>query len=127
MSHFSRIKTIIKDIDLLKKTLSDLSIKWEENASEIRGYRNQKYKADIVINQNNNIDIGFCWNNNSYELMADIAFWDQPVSIDRYLNKINHRYAFNKILEQTTKSGFELVNQNNNIDGSTTIVLEKWN
>ncbi len=127
MSHFSRIKTIIKDLDLLKQTLNDLSIDWKDGASEIRGYRNQKYKADLVINQSNNIDIGFCWNNNSYELTADIAFWDQPVSIDRYLNKISQRYAFNKILGQTTQSGFELVNTNNNIDGSMTVVLEKWN
>jgi len=127
MSHFSRIKTIIKDLDLLKQTLNDLSIEWKDGASEIRGYRNQKYKADLVINQENNIDIGFCWKDNSYELTADIAFWDQPVSIDLYLNKISQRYAFNKILGQTTQSGFELVNTNNNVDGSMTIVLEKWN
>ena len=127
MSHFSRIKTIIKDLDLLKQTLNDLSIGWKEGASEIRGYRNQTYKADLVIPQENNIDIGFSWNNNAYELTADIAFWEQPISIDRYLNKISQRYAFNKILRQTGQSGFELVNTNKNIDGSMNVVLEKWN
>jgi hypothetical protein len=53
MSHFSKIKTTLKDLSLLKKALNDLSINWTTEANEVKGYKNQSIYANIVISQNN--------------------------------------------------------------------------
>ena len=106
MSHFTKIKTKLYDRVTIEKRLSDLNIEWESGAEKIRGYNNQEHSADIVIRQNNNHDIGFKWNNNEYELVADLMFWDQTYSVDKFLNRINQRYAYNSIIGVSEKEGF---------------------
>mmetsp|Transcript_37944 Transcript_37944/g.119770 ORF Transcript_37944/g.119770 Transcript_37944/m.119770 type:complete len:80 (-) Transcript_37944:243-482(-) len=78
MSHFSKIKTALKDLDLLKQSLNDLAIKWYVKDNIVKGYKDQITFANIVIPQNNNYDIGFVWNGVEYQLVADLQFWQQP-------------------------------------------------
>jgi hypothetical protein len=98
MSHFSKIQTSLKDLDLLKKSLNDLSIYWEPELNQVRGYKDQTTFANIVIKQDNNYDIGFSWNGFEYQLVADIQFWQQPWSIELFLDRVSQRYAYNSIL-----------------------------
>ena len=95
MSHFTKIKTKLYDRVTIEKSLSDLNIEWEVGAEEIRGYNSQKHEAEIVIRQKNNHDIGFKWNNSEYELVADLMFWDQNYSVEKFLNQIHQRYVYN--------------------------------
>ena len=110
MSHFSKIQTSLKDLDLLKKSLSDLSIQWEPE-----------------LNQDNNYDIGFSWNGFEYQLVADIQFWQQPWSIELFLDRVSQKYAYNSIVESTSKQGFQTVNETVQEDGSIKLTLQKWN
>ena len=63
MSHFTKIKTKIYDLEILKKSLTDLNLEFTAENLEINGYNNQKASADLIIKQSNNYDIGFKWNN----------------------------------------------------------------
>ena len=126
MSHFTKIKTKLYDRVTIEKSLSDLNIEWESGAEKIRGYNNQEYSADIVIRQKNNYDIGFRWNNNEYELVADLMFWDQSYSIDKFLNKLHQRYAFNLITKVSEEQNLESVESGNLEDGSIRLVLRKF-
>lgn len=105
MSHFSKIRTTLKDLDLLQKSLSDLGVSWDENRSTIKGYKAQECFANLVIKQNNNYDIGFTWNGTEYQLVADLQFWQQPWSVELFLDKITQRYAYNSILKATEEIG----------------------
>ena len=127
MSHFSKIQTSLKDLDLLKKSLNDLSIHWEPELNRIRGYRDQTTFANIVIKQRNNYDIGFSWNGFEYQLVADIQFWQQPWSIELFLDRVSQRYAYNSIVEYTSNQGFQTVNETVQEDGSIKLTLQKWN
>ena len=127
MSHFSKIQTSLKDLDLLKKSLNDLSIHWDPDLNRVRGYKDQTTFANIVIKQDNNYDIGFSWNGFEYQLVADIQFWQQPWSIELFLDRVNQRYAYNSILESTSKQGFHTVNETIQEDGSIKLKLQKWN
>ena len=51
MSHFSRIKTSIREIDLLKKSLVNLNLVWEEKKQLIQGYQGETHNVDLVIHQ----------------------------------------------------------------------------
>jgi len=66
MSHFTKIKTKLYNLETLKKSLSDLNIDWTVSNKEIRGYQNTKHDAELVIRQDNKYDIGFKWNGSEY-------------------------------------------------------------
>ena len=127
MSHFSKIQTSLKDLDLLKKSLSDLSIQWEPELNRVRGYKDQTTFANLVIRQDNNYDIGFSWNGFEYQLVADIQFWQQPWSIELFLDRVSQKYAYNSIVESTSKQGFQTVNETVQEDGSIKLTLQKRN
>ena len=90
MSHFTKIKTKLYDLDILKRSLSDLNLIWTTKGELIRGYQNQMHDADLIIKQSNKHDIGFKWNGNEYELVTDLMFWSQSFSVDKFLNQIHY-------------------------------------
>lgn len=126
MSHFSKINTTLKDLTLLKKSLTDLSVNWNTEVKQIKGYKNQTSFANLVIAQNNNYDIGFSWNGFEYQLVADLQFWQQPWSVELFLDKVTQRYAYHSILETTEKQGFKAIEEVNLEDSSIHLTMQRW-
>tara|TARA_B110001452_G_scaffold52042_1_gene39639 strand:+ start:1580 stop:1963 length:384 start_codon:yes stop_codon:yes gene_type:complete len=126
MSHFTSIKTKLYDRATIEKSLSDLNIKCETEVNKVRGYKNQEEFAEIVIRQNNNHDIGFKWNGKEYELVTDLMFWDQKYSVNKFLNQVNQRYAFNLITKVSEEQSFQYVEAENQQDGSIRLLLRKF-
>lgn len=126
MSHFSKIKTSLRDLALLQKSLDDLGVRWDENIKSLNGYKSQKCFANLVIKQNNNYDIGFTWNGTEYQLVADLQFWQQPWSVELFLDKITQRYAYNSILKATQTQGFQTVEELTQENGSIKLTLQRW-
>ena len=126
MSHFSKIKTTLKDLTLLKKALTDLSVNWDTEVKQIRGYKDQTDFANLVISQNNNYDIGFSWNGFEYQLVADLQFWQQPWSVELFLDKVSQRYAYHSIVESTEKQGFKAIEEVSVEDSSIQLTLQRW-
>ena len=127
MSHFTKIKTKLYDRATIEKSLSDLNIEWESGLKQIKGYNNQEHEAEIIIRQKNNHDIGFKWNGTEYELVTDLMFWDQAHSVNKFLNSINQRYAFNLIAKVSEEQSFQYVEAKNQQDGSIKLLLRKFN
>lgn len=127
MSHFTKIKTKLYSIETLKKSLSDLNIDWTVQVNNVRGYQNTTHDAELVIQQNNNHDIGFKWNGTEYELVTDLMFWSQEISVDKFLNRINQRYAYNSIIGVSEKEGFNFTQTETAEDGSIRLVLRRFN
>ncbi len=126
MSHFSQIKTQIRNLSSLQAALTDLGIDWKPGPEQVRGYRGQTRQADITIEQDNGYDIGFSWNGSEYELVADLQFWNQPLTVDRFLSKVTQRYAFQTVMSETIQRGFQVTEQQQNQDGSIRLVLQRW-
>jgi hypothetical protein len=126
MSHFSNIKTQIRNLDSLKCALTNLGIDWQEGPEMVRGYQGQTLKAAIVVKQENNYDLGFRWNGQEYELVADLQYWQQPLSVEGFLKKVTQGYALQTILSETSKQGFQVAEQQNNQDGSIRLVVQRW-
>jgi len=126
MSHFSQIKTQIRDLTSLQSALTDLGIQWKSGPQPVRGYRGQTHWAEIVIEQENGYDIGFSCNNQSYELVADLQYWQQPLSVQGFLNSITQRYAYHTVMQETARQGFQLAEQQQQQDGSIRLVLQRW-
>jgi hypothetical protein len=126
MSHFSQIKTQLRNLSSLQSALTDLGLDWKAGPHDVRGYRGQTHTAEVAIEQDNGYDIGFSWNGSEYELVADLQFWRQEWAVDRFLSQITQRYAYHTVLNETTQKGFQVTEQQKNLDGSIRLVLQRW-
>lgn len=126
MSHFSSIKTQIRNLTSLKASLADLGMDWKEGSFPVRGYQGQTHQAEIVIEQENNYDIGFSWNGKEYELVADLQYWQQPWTVDGFLQRVTQGYAFHTVINESSKQGFAVTEQAKNKDGSIRLVVQRW-
>lgn len=126
MSHFSQIKTQIRELEPLKAALTDLGVSWEEGARAIRGYQGQTHDAQVSISQENGYDVGFSWNGQAYELVADLQYWQQSLSVQGFLNQVSQRYAYHTVMAETQRQGFQLSEEQRAEDGSIRLVLQRW-
>lgn len=129
MSHFSQIKTKIRNLDSLKLALNDLGTDWKAGPCDVRGYQGQTQSADVVIAQDNGYDIGFRRNpeTSDYELVADLQYWQQPLTVEGFLRQVTQRYAYNTVLSETSRQGFQVSEEQVREDGSVRLVVQRWN
>jgi hypothetical protein len=126
MSHFSNIKTKIRNLNFLKAALQDLDVDWKDSSGIVRGYQGQTHQAEVVIEQSNSYDFGFCWNGSEYELVADLQYWQQPLTVDGFLRQVTQRYAYHTVVNETANQGFAIAEQAKNEDGSIRLVVQRW-
>jgi hypothetical protein len=128
MSHFSTVRTELRDREALVQALTDLGHPPQEGSLEVRGYRGQTVTADLAVPQTEGGDIGFRWNpgNGSYELVADLDLWNQPVPVERFLANLTQRYALRTILAASSEQGFQVSEQTSHQDGSIELVVTRW-
>ncbi len=128
MSHFSTVKTQLRKIEPLIQSLKDLGFFPQLGEKLVRGYRGQTVKAELAIQMQEGGDIGFRWNPSvsAYELVTDLDLWKQKIPVDRFLSQLTQRYALNTVLSATAEEGFQISEQNKNIDGSIELVVTRW-
>ncbi|EKU99615.1 Protein of unknown function (DUF1257) [Leptolyngbya sp. PCC 7375] len=128
MSHFSQIKTKIRNLPALQAALTDIGTDWKAGPQKVRGYQGKTETAEVVIEQENGYDLGFKHNADTgdYELVADMQYWQQPLSVDGFLNKVTQRYAYHTVLGETSRQGFQVAEQQTTKDGAIRLVLQRW-
>lgn len=126
MSHFSQIKTQIRNLTSLQAALTDLGIDWKPGSRAVRGYRGQTRNAEITIEQDNGYDLGFSWNGQEYEMVADLQYWQQPLSVEGFLRQVTQRYAYHTVINETARQGFQVTEQQQNEDGSIRLLVQRW-
>ncbi len=99
-SHFSTIETSFIDKDILFQTLNELDYQVINNVEKIaiNSYDNKNTIPEIIIKQSNGYDIGFKLEDNNYQLVSDLQFWNLPIPVSAFLEKVTHKYAVNSVL-----------------------------
>tara|TARA_E500000305_G_scaffold105839_1_gene103705 strand:+ start:2067 stop:2459 length:393 start_codon:yes stop_codon:yes gene_type:complete len=129
MSHFSTIKTQLKDKDILLEALNLLQY-------------NVKEKQDLVIENPSHAeehpvmnaciavapDIGFCWNEQtqSYDLYSDEQTWSLPTPPNRFVDKVTQQYARMTIHNTMEKEGWQVSEEWEMDDNSIELTLTRW-
>ena len=128
MSHFSTIKTQLKDSEPLIKALNNLGYIINHEKKFIKGYRGKFTAVDISMNLPQDTKVGFKWDNNSnsYELVTDLDLWKFELPVERFISKVTQMYAYETIISKTKEDGYQIVEQKNQNDGSIELVLTKW-
>ena len=127
MSHFTSMKTRFQNLFYLEKALNKIEIVHERQKNLVSSSDSSAYNINLVIPQQNGYNIEFCWNGQEYELVVDMSYWKQDYPIEIFIDKIAQQYAGEVIIGESKKLGFQPVTYKQNIDGSNTLVLERWN
>tara|TARA_B100000965_G_scaffold386133_2_gene388084 strand:- start:282 stop:692 length:411 start_codon:yes stop_codon:yes gene_type:complete len=135
MSHFSTIKTKIKEkpqlieaLNLLGETPNvpfagcstvELVITDPSHAEQ-----HPTKEVDVSIG----VDIGFKLNENTgnYELVADRQTWDKNVPIERFVDKVTQQYARMVIHSSLKEKGFQVEEEWEMDDLSIELVATRW-
>ena len=128
MSHFSAIKTKIRNKPELQEALELLQYTVVED-QELRvtgahGIKHETVTADLAIAK----DIGFRLNpmTNEYELVADLETWNQPIPVERFIDKVNQQYARMTIHNSVKNMGFQIEEEWEMDDNSIELVVTRW-
>ena len=128
MSHFSTIKTQLKESEPLMKALNNLGYIINQEEKFIKGYKGKFTAVDISMNLPGDTKVGFKWDNDSkaYELVTDLDLWKFELPVERFISKVTQMYAYETIISKTKEDGYQIVEQKNQNDGSIELVLTKW-
>ena len=126
MSHFSTIKTKIKDRKALLQALMLMGhpVFVDETLKNPSDHQHEEVEVNIAIGT----DIGFRWNEASgaYELVTDLQTWDQPVPVERFLDQVAQQYAIEGIQAACREEGFEEESQEVLKDNSVELIVSRW-
>lgn len=128
MSHFTRVKTKIVDREILEKVLKDLNYIISP-IKKVTGWRNTLQEVDFAIKTKNQYSIGFSKNKEgSYDIVAD--WWaisnSSGLKEKDFVNQINQRYAYEKVLSEVKKEGFIIAEEKVESDNSICLTVRKW-
>lgn len=132
MSHFTTVKTKLKDVICIKQALEDLGYEFVEAKSaeqrvKVRGYQNETALADICIKASKTYDIGLQVTENGIELFAD--WWGvettRGVSEEEFVNQLSQRYAYHKIMKEVKARGFA-VHAEEEENETIQLTVRKW-
>ena len=128
MSHFSTIKTQLREVEPLILALNNLGYSINQEEKFVKGYKGKFTSVDINMNLPGETKAGFKWDENSraYELVTDLDLWKFDVPVERFISKVTQMYAYQTIISKTTEDGYQIVEQKNKNDGSIELVLTKW-
>ena len=129
MSHFTCVKTQIKERPYLIEALQVMGHDIEENKvlvvnSAVHAEEHPEFFAEVAIRN----DIGFRWNKNTenYELVAELDTWDLDVPVSRFIDKVTQQYARMTLHGTVKEEGFEVAEEWEMDDNSIELTVTRW-
>ena len=128
MSHFSTIRTKLKNKPILQEALEilqyDVKQDQELKVTGAHGIGHETVEAELAIGT----DIGFRLNEITgvYELVADLETWNQPISVERFIDKVNQQYARMTVHNTVKEMGFQVEEEWEMEDNSIELTVTRW-
>ena len=129
MSHFTCIKTQIKDRPQLIEALEMMGHDVQENQALVISNPDHAEDHPVVLAQvaiTN--DIGFRWNEETqtYDLYSDHDTWSLDVPAPRFVDKVTQQYARMTIHNTIKEEGFEVAEEWEMDDNSIELTVTRW-
>ena len=130
MSHFTTIKTKIKERPYLIEALELMGHNVQENQQLVinnptHAEKHPEFLAEVAIRN----DIGFRLNKNTgnYELVAELDTWDLDVPVSRFIDKVTQQYARMTLYNTVKEEGFEVAEEWEMTDNRLELLCVRWN
>lgn len=133
MSHFTSVKTKIKDLICLERALKDLgydfSVATNEQLVHVKGYQGDSTKAQMSIHASKTYDIGVKLGaNGTYEFVAD--WWGvettRGVEEEEFIKKLTQRYSYHKVMAEIKKRGYTIESEEQGEDETIQVRVRTW-
>ena len=128
MSHFSTIKTKLKNkpqlVEALELLQYDVKEDQELKVTGAHGIGHETVEAELAIGT----DIGFRMHpvTGEYELVADLETWNQPIPVERFMDKVNQQYARMTVYNTVKEMGFQVEEEWEMDDNSIELTVTRW-
>ena len=88
------------------------------------GIGHETVEAELAIST----DIGFRMNpmTGEYELVADLETWNQPIPVERFMDKVNQQYARMTVHNVVQDMGFQVDEEWEMEDNSIELTVTRW-
>ena len=88
------------------------------------GIGHETVEAEVAIAN----DIGFRLNphTGNYELVADLETWNQPITVERFMDKVNQQYARMTVHNVVKDMGFQVDEEWEMEDNSIELTVTRW-
>nr|YP_009395717.1 hypothetical protein [Herposiphonia versicolor]ARW64697.1 hypothetical protein [Herposiphonia versicolor] len=130
MSHFSKIKTNINDLDNLTKTIKQLGFCYKLLHNDVSNSNDVQVKNVMVYQSYQNDNqcplFNFSWSGDEYILIADVQLWSLEVDFSHFIDRLFQQYAYNQIVNASCNYGFSKIQENLSYDGSIKVTLQRW-
>ncbi len=132
MSHFTAVKTKIKDLICLTRALKDLNYEFTEATEEqlvhVKGYQGQTTDALLSIHASKTYDIGVKQTADGFEFVAD--WWGvettRGVAEEEFIKKVTQRYSYHKVMDEIKKRGFTIESEEVNEEEEIHVRVRTW-
>jgi hypothetical protein len=123
MSKFVKVKTQLRDLNLVKHALDDLKLNYQENANFVHTWSGFRGQVPLVVKVNH-AQFGLrATTTGEYEVIGD----DMQMGIIRKeLGQIQQRYAYHAVMQATSEAGFELVDEKVGNDKVIRMTVRRW-
>ena len=135
MSHFSTIRTKLKDRSILIEALERIGEKpnqpWKGTSvielvllDPVHAEEHTITEVDFSIG----VDCGFKLNEETgeYVLIADKQKWDKDIPVERFIEKLTQQYARLTIHDVIKSEGFKVEDEWEMDDNSIELVVTRW-
>ena len=136
MSHFTSIKTKLKDKDFLIQALLIIGYTGTENVllKNPSNHQHEEVQVEIgVTKYDTSLEVmrpmtaGFKINDDGViELVTEVDTWHESLPIERFLEKVTQVYARFAVVETAQSQGFTVTTEQKDVDNTIEIVMEKW-
>jgi hypothetical protein len=123
MSKFVKVRTELRDLNLIKRALSDLQLGWKENARYTHVFSGHTEIAPLVIKTGHVQFALRATPDGIYEAAGDDMHMK---GIRAALEQVQQRYAYHMVLAETAKAGFELVEEQTGRDHVIRMTVRRW-
>tara|TARA_B100001250_G_C19498438_1_gene656312 strand:+ start:81 stop:419 length:339 start_codon:yes stop_codon:yes gene_type:complete len=100
---------------------------WAEEDQELKvagshGEDHPSVQAEVAITN----DIGFKWNGETYDLIADKQTWSLDVPVERFIDKVTQQYARATIHDAIKQQGLAVTEEWEMDDNSIEVLVTRW-
>lgn len=123
MSKFVKVQTQLRDLALVKQALGDLNLTYEEEATFSHRWSGFNGKVPLLV-RHPQMTFGLRQTEaGDYEVIGDDM---QLRQIKSHLERIHQRYAYHKVLAETAKAGFDLVEERTDKGNVIRLTVRRW-
>jgi len=123
MSKFVQIKTELRDLSMIKRSLDDLQLAYSEDGEYVHRWSGRRVQTPLLV-EDGYLTFGLrAGEEGVYEMVGDDM---QMRSIQSRLQQIQQRYAYHKVLAEVEQAGFNLVEEQVGEDNVIRLTVRRW-